>query len=145
MARFEQEYDGQIAVDEDGALVIGNHSYAWGHAPFALGMFNRRAGWNDIVNNGMPKPWEEGPRLQKADYPNVLVTRAETDGHALDIVVRPGNGIRRADLGLDRLIPGRQYSIRGATTDVVTAGLDGKATITVELGIRNQIEVAPAS
>ena len=56
----------------------------------------------------------------RAAYPDVLVTRAVTDGQALDLVLRPGNGGGRTTLGIERLQPQRDYEVTGGVEDRAT-------------------------
>ena len=56
----------------------------------------------DMVNRGLPEAWAKGPILADAVYPDVIVGRAVTDGTALELVLHPGAGTVRSDIGLDR-------------------------------------------
>jgi hypothetical protein len=104
-----------------------------------LGRVGRRSGLRDLVAYGLPDKWRTGPRLADAAYPDVLVARAVTDGHALDLVLRPGDGPVRTTLAVDRLVPHRTYSAVGATTDTVTADEQGRALVEVELTGRHEL------
>jgi hypothetical protein len=115
-----------------------------------LGRFGRHNGLRDLVAHDVPTAWTAGPRLAQAAYPDVLVARAVTDGTALDLVLRPGAGPVRTDLALDRLRPGTNYRLDGATgsggsgSDTVTADQHGRAVIGVDLGDRLEVRVRPA-
>lgn len=78
----------------------------------------------------------QGPRLAEVAYPDVQVARAVTDGRALDLVLRPGDGPVRTTLAVDRLVPGRTYTSLGTATDTVTADEHGRALLEVDLGDR---------
>jgi hypothetical protein len=109
-----------------------------------VGRFGRRDGLRDLVAHGAPAAWREGPRLAEAAYPDVLVARAVTDGAALDLVLRPGNGPVRVTLGLDRLTPGGRYRVAGGTATELTADAEGRALLEVELAGRHELRVYPA-
>ena len=108
-----------------------------------LGRFGRHSALRDLVVFGSPEAWRRGPVLAGAAYPDVLVARAVTDGAALDLVLRPGAGPVRTTLHLERLVPGREYSVRGGTDASLVAGPDGTATLGVDLGARLELRVAP--
>ena len=69
----------------------------------------------------MPDEWLRGPILADADYPEVLVARAVTDGTALDLVLRPGVARGRRTLTIGRLRAGHRYRTQGAAEATVTA------------------------
>ena len=71
----------------------------------------------------------------------MLVARAVTDGHALDLVLRPGDGPVRTTLAIDRLVPHRTYSAVGATADTVTADEHGRALVEVEITGRHELRI----
>jgi hypothetical protein len=77
--------------------------------------------------------------------PAVQVARAVTDGRALDLVLRPGNGGSRTTLGIERLVPGHHYTVRGALNHDVVADAHGKASIDIDLDGRLHVVVDPAS
>lgn len=108
-----------------------------------LGRFGRYSAVRDLVVFGPPEAWRRGPVLAEADYPDVLVARAVTDGERLDLVLRPGAGPVRARLGLGGLIPDRTYDVRGAQEPTVVAAADGTARFHVDLGGRLEVAVTP--
>lgn len=97
----------------------------------------------NMVTKGLPEAWAKGPILADAKYPEALVTRAVTDGRALNLVLHPGAEPCRTELGFSRLVPGRAYRIRQADT-IVTAGADGTARATVSLDGRTELDLVPA-
>lgn len=107
-----------------------------------LGRFGRHSALRDLVRYGAPDAWRQGPVLVEAAYPDVLVARAVTDGHALDLVLRPGAGPVRTVLLLDRLVPGREYDVLGAAEDLVVAAPDGTAVLEVDLSGRHEVRVS---
>lgn len=114
------------------------------NATFALAKFTRRGGMRDLIGGNIPQQWKTGPILAEAAYPDVLVARAVTDGSALDLVLRPGNGAVRSTLKLGRLNPGRAYRVTGAAATELTADAEGTALVDVELNGRTPVHLAPA-
>lgn len=98
----------------------------------------------DMVLTGLPEKWRSGPILDEATYPDVVVTRAVSDGDALDLVLHPGEGPTVAMLSLARLKPGRQYRVT-QTGDVLTADAAGKAHLSVPLAARHELNIVPVS
>jgi len=108
-----------------------------------MARFGRASGLRDLIGRGLPDPWRTGPRLAEADYPDVLVARALTDGTALRCVLRPGAGQVRTTVVVDRLVPGRSYHVAGALEREVVADRTGCSTLTLDLGGRLQLDVEP--
>lgn len=106
-----------------------------------LGRFGRRSGLRDLVAHGVPEAWRTGPVLAEAAYPDVLVAKAVTDGHALDLVLLPGAGPVRTTLAIERLVPGRRYTVTGARAPEAIAELDGGALIEIDLGARLELRL----
>jgi len=99
----------------------------------------------DLLGGRVPAEWKTGPVLAQAAYPDVLVARAVTDGTALDLTLRPGNGGGRTVLGVERLVPRQGYFVTGAVDDTVTADDDGAALVTVDLDDRREVFLRPAA
>lgn len=97
----------------------------------------------NMVTKGLPEAWAKGPVLADAKYPEAIVTRAVTDGQALNLVLHPGAETCRTELGFSRLVPGRSYLIKQTDT-IVTAGSDGTARATVSLEGRTELDLVPA-
>jgi hypothetical protein len=98
----------------------------------------------DLLNKSLPEAWANGPILEDAPYPHVLVASAYTDGRALDLVVRPGVEGGRRELGIARLVPERPYAVTGALEREIEADQRGNATLTVDLDDRLEVAVRPA-
>lgn len=131
-----------LAVERDGARRYRSLS-VWGNLYLALARFGREDAFRGLVNDGFPQAWRNGPRLAEASYPDVIVTHAVTDGQALDLVLRPGNGAVRTTVGFDRLVPGRRYAVSGATVSTVAADAHGRASAEIQLDGRLEVRVAP--
>lgn len=109
-----------------------------------LGRFGRRSGLRDLVAFGAPPQWRDGPVLEDAAYPDVLVAKAVSDGAALDLVLVPGAGPVRTTLTLAQLRPGASYDVRGGCATSLVADSAGRATLDVDLGARLAVRVTPA-
>jgi hypothetical protein len=105
--------------------------------------FNRTNGLRDFLAFGAPEEWRTGPVLAEAAYPDVLVARAVTDGDALDLVLRAGNGPRRTTLRVERLVPGRTYAVHGALEPSLVASATGEAVLGIDLAERSEVRIAP--
>ncbi|WP_066557565.1 hypothetical protein [Croceicoccus bisphenolivorans] len=97
----------------------------------------------DMVRTGLPEKWRTGPLLTEAIYPDVVVTRAVSDGDRLDLVLVPGEGPVEARLGLGRLRPGRSYRVV-QTGETLAADMDGTARFTFHLPERREVSIIPA-
>ena len=106
--------------------------------------WTRRNTVRDMVNKGLPEAWRTGPLLAEATYPEVIVTRAVSDGAALALVLRAGGEPCRTRLGFARLNPGRQYRVV-QTGQTVTAGADGTASLDFDLAARSELDLVPAA
>jgi hypothetical protein len=96
----------------------------------------------DMVNRGLPQAWRTGPLLAKATYPEAIVTRAVSDGQALDLVLRAGGEPVRTELGFARLVPGRGYRVV-QTGQGVTADAQGRASLVFDLDARSALTLVP--
>ncbi len=110
-----------------------------------LGRFGRHDGLRDLVAFGPPAAWRDGPVLDEAAYPDVLVARAVSDGAALDLVLVPGAGPVRTTLRLAQLRPGASYDVDGAARDRLVADAAGRAELELDLGGRTAVRVRPST
>ncbi len=145
-AAFAQVHDQEPREQVGGAARYAGLS-TQGNLYSLIARFGRHSGTRDLIGAGVPEAWRTGPRLADAAYPEVLVARAVTDGADLDLVLHPGDGPIRADLVLDRLVPGRDYRVTGAdlaSRGRVRADHLGRAVVQVDLGGRTAVHVGPA-
>ncbi len=141
--RVQRTLDEREEVAEsDGARCYANAS-GLANLYANLGRFGRHSALRDLVAFGAPEAWGRGPALAEVAYPDVQVARAVTDGAALDLVLRPGAGPVRTVLLVERLQPGREYAVTGATQPSVVATADGTAVIEIDLGGRHELRIAP--
>ena len=86
----------------------------------------------------------EGPLLDEAPYPAVLVAEARSSGRDLKLVLCPGHGPCEANLGFARLCPGQRY--RSATESgslEFVADSSGKSTLRLRLAGRMVLHFLP--
>jgi hypothetical protein len=140
-AAAQRALDAKEVVEAGGARRYKGSS-VWTNSYAALGRFSRPSSLRDLLAFGTPEGWRRGPRLADAAYPAVLVGRAVTDGHALDLVLHPGAGPVRTTLAVERLVPHRTYLVSGGCTDTVRADATGRALIEVELDRRRELRLA---
>ena len=86
-----------------------------------------------------------GPLLTDARYPEVLVAAATSKGEDLRLVLYPGGAGGRETLRIERLHPGRSYTVTGATEPGIVALPDGTAKLSVDLSGRTEVLIRPAS
>ena len=110
-----------------------------------LGRFGRHNGLRDLVAFGPPRAWREGPVLDEAAYPDVLVAKAVSDGTALDLVLAPGAGPVRTTLRLAQLRPGASYDVEGGASEHLVADAEGRADVELDLGGRTAVRVRPSA
>lgn len=106
--------------------------------------WTRRNTVRDMVNKGLPEAWKTGPLLTKATYPDVLVTRAVSDGQALELVLRAGGEPVRTELGFGRLKPGGGYRVV-ETGQALIADAQGQANLIFDLDKRSQFTLVPVN
>ena len=141
----------QRSLDQDGkpTMVDGVLRYAAGsnlaNAVTVQGRVMRTGDYRRAFIDGPGEAVLKGPRLKEASYPQVLVARAWGRGEDLELTLYPGAGDGEQTLGLDQLVPGRTYTVTGATASSLTADPDGRASLNVALSGRTEIRLVPAS
>ena len=133
-----------MTIDDRGWLVVDGASMA-AHLALARSLNGRKSGWLDLITRGMPEAWANGPQVESVPYPAVMVSRAVTDGQALDAVFRSTNGGGRFDVELSQLRPNGEYDLTGATAESLVADAQGRATVEVELNGRRELRLTPRS
>jgi|GEM_PF-320217 len=141
LQRLDSEYPSEV--------IGGVRHYKGGstsaHAVIHAARTLRANGFHDLVDVGMPKPWREGPMLESAEYPQVLVAKAVSDGSALDLQLSPGQGGGRHRLELSQLRPNQTYQAKGAVEANIIADAQGRASIHVQLDRTLKVLIAPRS
>jgi hypothetical protein len=107
------------------------------------GRLMRTGDYRNAFVKGPPQTALAGPLLGACTYPDVLVAKAFSHGEDLELVLYPGTGPGRHTLGIQRLKPGRTYTVTGATPATITAGADGAATLSVQLTGRTEVSLQP--
>jgi hypothetical protein len=133
-----------LRIDDRGWLMVEGASVA-SHIALLRALVNRKAGWLDLITKGMPQAWLDGPQLESVPYPQVLVSRAVTDGKALDAVLRSTNGGGRVSVELSQLRPGGEYAVTGGVEAKTVANDQGRASVQVDLNGRSELRVAPVA
>ncbi len=123
-----------------GRLTFGGVS-VFHHAYLARALMGRRGSYLDAVCRGMPDRWASGPRISAVPYPDVVVSRAVSDGRNLEAVLVPGNNRGRFALELERLQPGVTYTVDGAVDRSLTATGAGSATVEMDIDQRAELRV----
>lgn len=127
--------DGRRWYDEFSTLLNGM---------LAIARFSPPGGHRALIAEGPGEAVLNGPVLDGVNYPQVLVASARTDGTDLRLVLHPGEGPGRIDLGVERLAPAGRYRVHGALDDVLAADDRGHLTIPVDLEGRTEVALAPA-
>ncbi len=113
------------------------------HAVIHAARVLRGNGFHDLVDVGMPAPWRKGPLLQDAEYPQVLVAGAVSDGQDLRLHLAPGLCGGRHRLGLSQLRPGARYRVSGGVESEIRADANGLADLHVDLERYCAVHVTP--
>ncbi|HEX8605333.1 MAG TPA: hypothetical protein VF774_21995 [Pseudoduganella sp.] len=148
---YEVAETAQLMLDEmckpefkDGVL-----SYACSNGTnvtIARNRLLRRGDWRSAIMQGPPKSVLVGPLLTGADYPDVLVAKAFSDGRNLELVMYPGRAPGPQRIGIERLAPHGEYTVQGAEgVTALRADADGKASLVVHLEGRTAVTFEPAA
>ena len=136
---IEERYPSILDADvrhHPGVSVIG-------HAWFLCAQASRMNAVLDMAKNGMPKEWSAGPVIERAEYPDVLVAKAVSDGQDLEAVLYPGGKGSRERIGIAQLEAGRRYRSLGTLEAEVTADERGQADVSFDLEDRTEIRLVP--
>ena len=91
-----------------------------------------------------PEATLRGPQLAEADYPDVLVAKAWSDGTGLDLVLYPGRGAGTQRVGIERLRPGAEYRLHESGRErLVRADGTGRARLDLALDGRTEVRLRP--
>lgn len=137
----------QLSLDEDCGLETkdGIRRYLKAsnliNAQAALGAIMRTGDFRRSVIEGPPQASRTGPILASANYPDVLVAHASSDGTNLKLVLYPGKGNGPQTLTFARLKPHARYRV-DETGDKLVAEPDGTVSIAVHLRSRTPLRIA---
>lgn len=136
--QVEKEFE---YVREDGIIYLKGISLQ-AHTNLITAYLNIPKGRYNLLNHPLLIEQIEGPILQEANYPEVMVALAKNDGQNLQLVLYPGRDKTTTQtLGIVQLIPNQSYVCTGTIEQEIIADVDGKATLTVQLEGRTPIEI----
>jgi hypothetical protein len=141
----------QRALDQDcgRALDGGVLRYSKGsnlsNIMAARARIHRRDDFRKAVTQGPPETALRGPVLAGANYPDVLVARAFSNGEDLELVLYPGASSGAHNIRLERLRPGANYVMRNGAEHRFTADNSGAADLQIDLRERTRAHIAPVS
>jgi hypothetical protein len=140
-AYARRKYDEKGVQSIDGGLRWAGSTYAslLGNS----GRLGAEGTWYRFGHLDYPRAWREGPCLERAAYPDVLVALAVSDGRALRLVLEPGRRPVTTTLGFGRLAPASRYRWRGSLESKVQADHLGRAQVVIELRERVECELVP--
>lgn len=110
----------------------------------ALGQLMRTGDFRRSFAEGPPTSCFNGPVLEEATYPDVLVARAFSDGKGLELVLHPGREAGTQKIGIARLASGCRYKVAGAEPAEIIASVAGTASLTVLINGRTEVSIMPA-
>jgi hypothetical protein len=135
----------EFATSRDGGVLSYPGCSTWSHT-FMLNMRVGRAnGLSDLINDGPPPAWRDGPYIDDAKYPDVLSAKAVSDGRALEAVLYPGAAAGRFNIGFAGLRPDAAYRCDGSVETEISADDAGRARISVDLDGRRELRLAPVA
>lgn len=137
--------DRQLAPNESGGTRWYGGLSTNMNAMVALARFNPAGGYRALIADGPGPEVLSGPVLDGVNYPEVLVASTRTDGTDLRLVLRPGDGARRVQIGIQRCAPRGRYRLDGAVEAEATADDNGALTVSVDLADRTELTLTPAS
>jgi hypothetical protein len=115
----------------------------WSHGVELMALAGGRDAFRDLIRSPSSTQQPQGPWLDSAPYPDVLVAAAHCDAAGGLHLVLHGTGPQRLTLG--GLQPGILYRVHGACVTHVVAGRQGRAMLRVALSGRTCVHVAPAA
>lgn len=127
-------------------VVVGGVAHRPKASVWAHGVeFIARAGGADAFRSIVHKPQnnDDGPIIDEAPYPNVLVARAVAGSGALQAVFHPGGGPARQCIRLRGLRPQWRYRLEGAVINELVADEAGAAQVDIDLYQRLEFNVKP--
>lgn len=101
-------------------------------------------GWRESITTRPPAEAVDGPVLDDARYPDVLVAHAFSDGEDLQLVLYPGDGAGQRDISLAQLRPDSSYRVIQTGESFVADGA-GRARLSIRLDGRTQLHIVPAA
>ena len=133
--------DRECPASTDGAVSWRDKASIWSHSV----EFAALVGGKDVLRKmaTYPRQGRDGPFLEDAPFPDLIVAGAAARSGALDTVFEPGGRPGRFAVGVAGLIPGRSYRCEGAETQWVEAGCDGTAQVHLTVAARHCLRLLP--
>jgi hypothetical protein len=141
-AAAQRSLDRDCGRRDDGGIVRYTKASNLSNTFAVRARIVRRDDFRNAVTQGPTASVFTGPILAEAKYPDVLVARARSDGDDLDLVLYPGAQFGPQTLRLERLRPGAQYALAGASSGACRADETGAASIAVDLRGRTPVRIA---
>jgi len=141
-AAAQRSLDRDCGRRDDGGIVRYTKASNLSNTFAVRGRIVRRDDFRNAVTQGPSAAVFTGPILAEAKYPDVLVGRARSCGDDLDLVLYPGAQSGPQTLRLERLRPGAQYALTGASDGMCRADETGAASIAVDLRGRTPVQIA---
>ncbi|MCW2295467.1 linalool dehydratase/isomerase domain-containing protein [Rhodococcus erythropolis] len=145
LVAWDEMLDTNPPSRENGVLTLPGASLS-AHSMIARAAFDRKGGWLDLIERGLPQEWAAGPLLDNVEFDQAMVARAETDGKALSFVLHPVDRDTTTKTELARLQPESEYTVAGAgEVTTITADAEGRAVLRVTLNGRTEVTVTPTA
>ncbi len=110
LRQLHEEYH-PVSTTSTGALKNKGLSTIW-QGTAVRGRIGAFQDWVKMSTQGPPPNVRNGPILEEASFPEVLVAKAYSqDGASLDLVLYPGKDAGVFRLGFKNLRPGEQYDL----------------------------------
>jgi hypothetical protein len=142
-AQRSLDADCRLSLDGGVRRYLGGSNLA--NISAATGRLMRTGDFRHAFVEGPSEQTLRGPMLTGVRYPNVLVARAFSHGEDLELVLYPGREASRESVTIERLGPGRAYTLtRGPERTSLVADDAGRITTEVLLDGRTQLALTPA-
>ena len=133
----------QLETTQAGGVLSYPGCSTWSHTFMLNARVGRTNGLSDLVNEGTPDVWKNGPKLSEVSYPEVLPAKAVSDGQAFEAVLYPGAQAGKFVLGFTDFAPNQTYQCEGCFESSSRSDASGRLTVNVELDGRSQIRIFP--
>ena len=137
---LEKAYADYGPDRRDGVLSFENASN-YANIALARAHFSLPGGFHDLVRDGPSQDTLAGPHLADANYPDVLLAAAHTNGRDLNLVAYPGGTATRADLQIRNLRPAGHYDLLVNGSIVADAPPDDMGIVNVMVDLHGRTEI----
>jgi len=140
----EKEFNRTLYLDEGAVPIIRYDGLSLlCKLQMLRGRIAFKGAWARTVSEPRRDVIKNGPILQEASYPEILVARAMSlNGKDLDLTLYNGTAPGPQRIGFERLQPGANYAVE-QTGDKFSADTKGNAKITVHLDGRTPVHIIP--